>query len=480
MATSLYQVRTEDNAQRHLIMISACILIVLGSAIAIQLNPRCQLEYTYYAVAAAIVLSSFTFLHQPFVTLSLTLVYLISPAPMILPGNYSAAITLLLTGNCFAGYALASDFRSVFEHQSIRIPLVLCPVAAIGAAIGIARGNQASTVMGDCYQLFEFAALWFLTRRLVNSEEGFQALIHVIIGTIVATSVLEMTDAFMGAKYLSGFSIGGIDLSRTINMNAPIAFVVLLATLQVARNTKWTLAGIGIIAINLLWSFTRGLWIATALSSLFLVLVQRGNARRALLKFVLLFSVVAFSLLYASGLGSIVMDRISFTAEQLDSSTGTDEAEQTLAGRRVLEYVLILPRIVEHPVLGNGLGATFEISGNAILQGPKDETVDHHYIHNLYLLLAFRLGIPILLISIVALWKYFRRALRNLHGPNLSPSGSALMAGLIAAVFGEVVLSVTSPTLLNHPTAGVLGCIMAVTTTTLHRYPTKAANIPRG
>ena len=119
--------------------------------------------------------------------------------------------------------------------------------------------------------------------------------------------------------------------------------------------------------------------------------------------------------------------------------------------------------------MGEGLGATYRISGDAILRAPKGEMIEHHYIHDLYLQVAFRLGIPALLILLVLLWTYFRRSIANLRISNLSPENSALMAGLVAAMFGEVLLSLTSPTLLNHPTAGVIGCIMALTTAALRR-----------
>ena len=82
-------------------------------------------------------------------------------------------------------------------------------------------------------------------------------------------------------------------------------------------------------------------------------------------------------------------------------------------------------------------------------------------------MVAFRLGVPALLLFLVVLWKYFRRSIKNSKRLNLSPHGAALLAGLVAAMFGEVVLSLTSPTFLNHPTAGVMGCIMAITTNAL-------------
>jgi len=221
------------------------------------------------------------------------------------------------------------------------------------------------------------------------------------------------------------------------------------------------LAGIGILSVNLVWSFTRGLWLAAVASSIFLLVIQGGKFRRTVLKCVFAFCLLVVPFFFASGLGSIVEERIGYSSQQFDN---VSEEDQNLSGRRLLEYILVLPHVAEHPIAGHGLGATFLITGDAVLEGPKGEEIDFHYIHNLYLLIVFRLGIPALLILLVLLWKYFRRSIKGLRDPDLSLETSALFAGLIAAIFGEAVLSVTSPTFLNHPTAGLLGCIMAITT----------------
>ena len=120
-------------------------------------------------------------------------------------------------------------------------------------------------------------------------------------------------------------------------------------------------------------------------------------------------------------------------------------------------------QVAKHPLVGHGLGSTYEIMGDAVLQGPKGETVDHHFIHNLYLMIAFRLGIPALLIFLALLWKYARRVLRGRRRSALSPEDSAVAAALISAVFGEMILSITSPTFFNHPTAGIVAAVMALT-----------------
>jgi O-antigen ligase len=452
--------------KRHKVFLaSVCILAISAVTALIQLGSLGPSDVVYVFLAGVVVLSSFAFLLHPFVNLGLTVFYLIGTIAFLLEAGFvSVAIAVLLIWNCFAGIVLVSGFKLPFPPGSLRVPLLLCLIAAFGAVYGIARGNRASWAMGDGYQIVEFALLFFLTQVLVKTEKQFQTMANVIVGTVIAASALQTADGLMGASYLPHLNQRGVDVARTINLNAPIAFVVLLATLTVAKTKKWILAGMGILAVNLIWSFTRGLWVATFVSALFLLMLLRSRARRTILKWAFASCLIVTPVLYASGLGSVIVDRIGFSVVQFSSAS---EENQVQSGRRILEYLLILPQVAEHPIVGKGLGATFEIAGDAILEGPKGEQVDHHYIHDLYLQVAFRLGVPVLIIFLVLLWKYFRRCIKNLRTLNLSPENSAVMAGLIAAMLGEAVLSLTSPTILNHPTAGLIGCIMAMTVTAL-------------
>src|SRR5262249_47573322 len=137
--------------------------------------------------------------------------------------------------------------------------------------------------------------------------------------------------------------------------------------------------------------------------------------------------------------------------------------EEQLAGRRIIEFFLIGTQVAKHPWIGHGLGSTYEIAGDVVLEGPRGVTVEHHYIHDLYLMIAFRFGIPTLLLFLVTVSKYLGRVLRSRKACPLTPVDSALMAALISAVFGEIVLSITSPTIFNHPTAGIVGTMVALT-----------------
>ena len=67
------------------------------------------------------------------------------------------------------------------------------------------------------------------------------------------------------------------------------------------------------------------------------------------------------------------------------------------------------------------------ILGDAILHGPKGQMVDNHYVHNVYLEIALRLGVPALSLFVILLGAYFRNAVRNLHVRWQMPSTSGFM-----------------------------------------------------
>jgi hypothetical protein len=369
--------------------------------------------------------------------------------------------------------------------KSFQPALLLCSIGALGAAYGLARGNPATVVIGDFYQILEFASLFVLSRILVRTELQLRTVMLVIVGAAILTSVLQTVDAFMQAPYLP--KMEGLHTKRIINMFAPIAFVVLLAAFPSARQRTWAVAGLLVVEGYIILSFARGLWLTTAVSTLFLLAALRAPLRRPALKLSCVCAVVGGVLILTFNLGPLVAHRINFGVEQLSNipaappagGTVSESAQSSnipapfpsnipdapLASRRVLEHVLLFHEIAERPLLGHGLGATYAIAGSAVMGGPAGQLISFHFVHDLYLAIAFRLGLPGLAIFLSMLWIYFRQAMENLRSAALSHETAALVAGLAAAVFGQAVLSLTSPVFFNHPTGGVIGSMMAMTLT---------------
>ena len=453
--------------QHRPLFASLAIFTLITAMVLCQLFARDILQGIYVVLALLVVFSTFILLLRPRAILCAALVYLASPVPMMLSPAYSGLITGMLVINCVIGTLLTAGPRVfLLPFKSLRTPLFIGAASILAVAYGLSRANSPAYVFGDLYQIFEFGAVFLLTTALVTSEEQWRSIVNLLLGCIIFASVLQLADAAMGADYLPRLEQFGVSLPRTINLNAPIACCAIFALLPNAKKQqKFLLACVGILAVNLVMGFTRGLWLAAFLSLVFLLFLQRGKERRTTLKLVFVSTLIFVAGLSIFTLGSakflkIIQERVAYSVTQYESASGNEEV---LSARRLIEYVLIGSQIPEHPILGKGLGATYEISGAAVIEGPADEKVDYHYIHNLYLLIAFRLGIPALLAFLVLLWKYFRNSIRIYRSGSLSPGNSALMAGLIASMFGEVALSMTSPTFLNHPTAGILACIMALT-----------------
>jgi O-antigen ligase len=447
-------------------------VVFCALAVWIGVTTLCQvvfsdgLEGAYLALAIVFALSSFALITRPYAILSMLLVYLASPAPLILDLPYSGVTAGIMFVNCGVGALLTGCLRRLPPF----LPWKTCMV--IGAAnlgvlgYGLLQGNQLQYVLGDLYQLFEFGVMFFLTSILVHTLEQWRSVIYVLVGAVIATCIIQFSDALQGAHYLPHLAQAGINVPRTINLNSPIAFLVLLSLLIVLpRRRKFLLVSTFVVAGNLLMGFTRGVWLAAAFSAVIFLCLQERRTRRKIFAIVLtstlLLGLVTFVgvAVTSTNILQVVEERMLYSVTQFESASD----EEDLAGRRVIEFLLVGSQVAKHPWIGHGLGSTYEILGDAILQGPKGATVDHHYIHNLYLMIAFRLGIPALLIFLVLLWKYTRHVLRARKQSALSREDSTIAAALLSAVFGEMILSITSPTFFNHPTAGIVGAAMVLT-----------------
>jgi len=450
----------------HKLLIAASALVCwIGLTAACQLVFPDGLQGIYIGLAIAFAIGSFALVRRPYVILLMLLIYLASPAPIILDLPFSAAAAAIMIANCALGAAMTGAMRRP-PFLGWMAWTIMGAIAVCMVGYSVLQGNQLQYVVGDLYQLLEFGALFFLTSVVVRSPEQWRLAVYALVGSVVATCMVQFSDALLGADYLPHLAQAGVDVPRTINMNAPIAFMVLLALLVVSsRRRKFLLFWILAVAGNLLLGFTRGVWLATFFSAVFFLFLQERKTRRKMiasaLAATLLVSMAAFTglVITSTNILQVVQQRVLYSVTQFESASDEEE----LAGRRIIEFLLVGSQVGKHPFIGHGLGSTYEIAGDAVLEGPKGATVDHHYIHNLYLMIAFRLGIPALLVFLWMLWRYLRRAHRVWKSAKLPRNDSAVTAALISVVFGEIFLSFTSPTLFNHPTAAIIGAIMALT-----------------
>ena len=451
----------------HKLPLAFCALAVwIGTTILWQVAFDDGLEGVYLVLAFVFVLSSFALITRPYAILLMLLIYMISPAPLILDLTYSGIAAGIMLINCTIGALLTGYLRRKAPFLPRKTWLIIGAASLCVLGYSLLQGNQLKLIFGDLYQFVEFGAMFFLASIIVQTLEQWRSAIYVLVGGIIATCIIQFFDALQGAHYLPHLVQPGFDVPRTINLNAPIALLVLLSLLIVLpRRRKFFLAFLLVVACNLLMGFTRGVWLATIFSAVIFLGLQERRARRKIIAVVLASGLLLGFLTFAgatvasTNILQVVENRMLYSVTQFESASEDEE----LAGRRVIEFLLVGSQVAKHPWIGHGLGSTYEILGDAILQGPKGATVDHHYIHNLYLMIAFRFGIPALLIFLIMLWKYTWHVLRARKRCASSREDSAVTTALTSAVFGEIILSITSPTFFNHPTAGIIGAAMALT-----------------
>jgi O-antigen ligase len=464
-------------------MWSAAILVSFGSLAAIfaALTLYSRLGGTDTSFSLAVGLGFLALLAAvlipPIVPLLLTLTFLESPLPPLLDNRLSAYITTgLLAWAALGCFVSVSRPRGKVSHPLLGRVWLFGVYGLLCAIRGFLAGNPADYLVGDLFQVEEFAVIFILVCRLAVDEKSSRRLLGFTLAFTFLTMLWQLGAHVAGVDLNGTLSFwegagSGAELLRTINLDALFVLVVLVG-LYVALTSFWHRLAVWLLFIptmaNVLLSLTRGVWAASLIALFVAAWLLTRNERTKLLRGV---TVVALSLAMLvpawrmvagatdGGVFDAVKERLSFALVQVEEGSQGSVGVET---RRFVEVSTIGGQILSSPLLGRGLGALFSIDSGALVSSDPEATIDYHFIHNLYLLIAFRMGLIGLAIFCWILYSYFRKALLVCAKLPFGTS-RALTCGLFAGVAGEVALSLTSPTMLNHPTCGLAACAMALT-----------------
>lgn len=415
---------------------------------------------------------------RPLVTLSIALIFMTSPMSLILSLQWSALVSAFLLGGACLGFAVRTPVRAM-ASDPLFLPIgILTAYGLLSAVYGLLLGNEVGYLLGDCFQVIEFAVVYFLAAQLLNDSGKIYLFLRVLLISMMITVLVELVLFALGpsagnllpswgGSYISG------SLVRTIDIDATILFAVLINLYFVAASRRHRLwIGLAIVPTlaNITLSLSRGLWLCTLVAAIVSVMLAVRKARRRLLT---TFAFVAICLAMLAGtwtissgsqedadisLLNILQERVYYGANQVTAGL---EGEEGMATRRFLEIAIVGPQVLTKPWIGYGLGATYVIGGFAVLDSGTNALIDHHFIHNLYLVTAFRMGMIGLGLLLWVLFRYFRKVLRAFKS---MPPGvpRALVAGFVACIVGQLFLSITQPTIIDHPTCALIACAMAL------------------
>lgn len=415
---------------------------------------------------------------RPLVMLLIALIFMTSPLSLVLSLQWSAFLSAFLLGGACLGFALRTPLRAIAADPLFLPVGIFTAYGLLSAAYGLFLGNEAGYLFGDCFQIIEFAAVCFLASQLLCDREEIYRFLRVLLVSTMITVLVELVLFALGpgagdllpswdGSYISG------SLVRTIDIDATILFTVLINLYPVATSrTQRLWIGLALVptVTNIALSLSRGLWLCTLVATIVSVMLAVRKTRRRLLM-TSAFAAVCLAMLAATlkissgsqedadvSLLNVLEERVSYGADQVTAGL---EGEEGMATRRFLEMAIVGPQVLAKPWIGHGLGATYIIGGFAVLDSGTQELIDHHFIHNLYLVTAFRMGLIGLGLLLWLLFRYFRRIL---HTFKTMPPGvpKALIAGFVACVAGQLFLSMTQPTIIDHPTCALLACTMAL------------------
>ena len=232
----------------------------------------------------------------------------------------------------------------------------------------------------------------------------------------------------------------------------PVAFVLAFAALVSGHvRSLWgrvlLLVVLIVNGISLLLTYERTFWIVTPLACLFVVAKASGSQRLRATAWGV--AALAVSL----GVLSTVAPRELTVARERFLSLG-QYANDSSVRYRATESRHALAEITDHPLVGSGFAATI-FWGRPWADVPPSSTT---FIHNGYLWLAWRLGIPgaLLLLAPLALAIAWRRA------PEGEPVLAAVRDGSQAALLALLIASVTFPSFSQLSITPVMGVLLAV------------------
>lgn len=241
--------------------------------------------------------------------------------------------------------------------------------------------------------------------------------------------------------------VGGGMLLAAMGLHLPAAF------LGTGRTRVFGVLGLGLSAIGVLATGTRGAWIG-GLLLLVIGLLLAMRIRRVPLRRVLLILVIGAGLVGVAGvvMRDSIMIRVNETREELREIRSGDYA--SYSGRRVQMASDAIDAFVAHPIAGVGSGGYRQWRADRNEDG---EAFGDHA-HNSALHSAATLGVVGLLLWGLIVVVAFRNAWRWGVGDPGSPYAMGPMLGIV----GLMLASITDSVHINAQSAALLGVLLAL------------------
>lgn len=335
--------------------------------------------------------------------------------------------------------------------------LVLVPVSVVHAYYF--EGLAPKDVLGEGRHPM-FLLLFPLTLLVLDTRERVR---RFIVGLLALGVLFSLGQIVQGVFHVRIFGDAGrLVVAQTLDVKSYDATISNTGGLNIIIFLMFTAAGwfvlkqirtfkflslLALSAVGILLTFGRTTW-GTALLGMAVVVYLLGLRRSwPMLLWSLLGSTLALAMLIA--VKPAMLDALVARATSVEKEIEYGSS----AAWRYYEAEKVLPQIADHPILGLGLGAAYR------RPAPSDALPEQvRYIHNGYLFVASKLGLPALALLLWCLGVVFVWSWRG-AGAEPDPELRGVHAAVCSGVLGVLLASVTEPHLMRDSSLAYVGVL---------------------
>ena len=352
----------------------------------------------------------------------------------------------------------------VRRRMELDLPMLGAVAAALiccaALAWGISQGADTSEAGHEARRVVMGVAAFILAWPLVADRSARRRLVWVLITLGLALGLWGVAQWMFSIDYTNSGDVGvrpGVDrvaggrgMLQGGMFGYPVAITLAWAALVSGRVRKPPIRGILAVivvlnAVCLVLTYERTIWLVTALSCAVVVVMYGATAIRPAIRWAGLgLAALVCLAAIAPGEAATALKRMMSVSQISTDNSFT---------YRIIESDAAIDAIAARPVTGSGLGATVTWEGQGIFA-----TLTTSFIHNGYLWLAWKFGIPVaalvVLLMVVAI---VRR----------TPSGDswqwrAVRVGSKASILGLLLVPITFPVFNVLGITPLMGFLLAV------------------
>jgi len=340
------------------------------------------------------------------------------------------------------------------EHKNslvtIRPGLVLIVILLIATGTGLWRGWNSTDVRVDAMDVVFPVLCFYLCANVLDTQQK----IYTMLAVIFLVGVIDAS--IFDVYYLSGHGWPYIDegagIGRIVTQDATdlMIFVVMTVTVYAASMNRILTGWHRVIALvaslpmlfAFIFSFRRGFWVGMiATLIIYYTLGSQFDKRRTLMGVWAVLLILTTALLLTTN--HIINSEIArpFVQRLLSITNPKQDSNE----HHRLEREKVFKELLASPILGFGLGSVHEpVYGLSHWWAPEKQPL--RVVHNTYLLVWMKLGLPGFLFFLWMLGRYAlvlinhcTRAMSSESRPIIAGTGSLLGLWLVLMLIGPVM-----------------------------------------